>query len=280
MSPVEISAFSVNEFTLKLSELFLSSMNKKIIKHHLPVLFFYADVRNLSHRTKSIELNWRNKIRKKMSRVEKLLQNPTPYSREAIEGFFVYFTDFNHAFVSYSAITGACQRMCMDKNAPSRSYLKVEEAYTLINCQPQANEQVVDLGAAPGGWAYSALKRKAKVIAVDNAQLNKTISAYPGITHLKQDALKFIPSEKLNADWLFCDTIENPEIILQVIQKWLQYHWCRRFIVNLKIGRCDPMEIIKKINSPDAGLLGYCSQLEIRHLYHNRQEITLAGIHI
>lgn len=215
-----------------------------------------------------------------MSRLEKLLRKTAPLSLEPVEGFFAYFSDFNQVFVASSAVIGACQRMHMDKNAPSRSYLKVEEAYNLLDCQPQANEQVVDLGAAPGGWTYSALRRKAKVIAIDNARLNKTIATHPNVIQLKEDALKFNPGEKLNVDWLFCDITAKPEIILPVIHKWLKHGWCRKFIVNLKIGRCDPLEIIKKINDPDTGLIGYCSLLKIRQLYHDRQEITLVGKHL
>lgn len=280
INPIKINASSVNKLTGKLVEFFLASMKGKYIEHPLPALFLHADIQSLSHRVKSVESNWHKKISKIMSRLAKLLRKTAPLSLEPVEGFFVYFSDFNQVFVAYSAIIGSCQRMYMDKNAPSRSYLKVEEAYNLLNCQPQANEQVVDLGAAPGGWAYSALKRKAKVIAIDNARLDKTIATHPNLTQLKQDALKFNPEKKLNVDWLFCDITGKPEIILPVIRKWLKHGWCRKFIVNLKIGRCDPLEIIRKINDPDTGLIGYCSLLKIRQLYHDRQEITLVGKHL
>ncbi|MFH2137285.1 MAG: SAM-dependent methyltransferase [Candidatus Omnitrophota bacterium] len=277
INPIKINASSVNEFAGKLADFFLDSMKGKHIENNLLTLFLHADIESLSPRAKLVESTWRNKISKKMSRVGKLLKKPAPLSSKPIEGFFTYFSDFNQAFIAGSAIIGPCLRMHMDKNAPSRSYLKAEEAYILLNCQPQANEQVVDLGAAPGGWTYSALKRKAKVIAIDNARMNKAIANHPNITHLKQDALKFTPGNKLNIDWLFCDIIEQPEIILQVVHRWLKHGWCQKFIVNLKIGRCDPLAIIKKINDPDTGLIGYCSVLKIRQLYHDRQEITVTG---
>jgi len=170
--------------------------------------------------------------------------------------------------------------MHLDKNAPSRSYLKVEEAYNLLGCQPKENEKIVDLGAAPGGWTYSALLHKAKVIAVDNARLGKIVVNHCNVTQIKQDALKFNPGKKLNADWLFCDIIEKPDIILRVIHRWLKSGWCNKFIINLKIGYCDPINIINKINHPDTGLIGYCSLLKIHQLYHDRQEITLVGRHL
>ncbi|MFH1062111.1 MAG: SAM-dependent methyltransferase [Candidatus Omnitrophota bacterium] len=277
INPVKINASSVNDFAGKLADFFSASMKGNHIENTLPALFLHADIESLSPRAKLVESTWLNKISKKMSRLAKLLKKPDPLSSKPIKGFFVYFSDFNQAFVSEAAIIGACLRMRMDEKAPSRSYLKAEEAYLLLDCQPQANEQVVDLGAAPGGWTYSALKRNAKVIAIDNARIDKTIEDHPNITHLKQDALKFKPENKLKVDWLFCDIIEQPEIILQVIHAWLKNSWCKKFIVNLKIGRSDPIAIIKKINDPVTGLISYCSILKIRQLYHDRQEITLVG---
>jgi len=134
INPIKINASSVNKLTAKLAEIFSASMKEKYIEHPLPALFLHADIESLSHRVKSIESNWHNKISKKMSRLAKLLEKTAPLSLEPVEGFFVYFSDFNQAFIAHSAIIGACQRMHMDENAPSRSYLKVEEAYTLLNC--------------------------------------------------------------------------------------------------------------------------------------------------
>ncbi|MBU1086548.1 MAG: hypothetical protein KKD05_03420 [Candidatus Omnitrophica bacterium] len=277
INPIRINASAVNDFAGKLADLFFSSMQGKQIENNLPALCLHADIESLSQRAKSVEITWHKKISKKMPRLAKLLTKPAPFSTKPIEGFFVYFSDFKQAFAAEAAIIGSCLRMQMDENAPSRSYLKAEEAFILLDCQPKANEQIVDLGAAPGGWTYSALKREAKVIAIDNALISPGIANHPNLTHLKQDALKFKPGNKLKVDWLFCDIIEKPEIILQIFHTWLKQGWCKKFIVNLKIGRSDPIAIIKKINDPVTGLIGYCSILKIRQLYHDREEITVTG---
>jgi len=277
INPIKINASAVNEFAGKLADLFFSSMQGKQIESNLPALCLHADIESLSQRAKSVETTWHKKIKKKMPRIAKLFKKPAPFSTKPINGFFIYFSDFQQAFVAETAIIGSYLRMQMDENAPSRSYLKIEEAYMLLDCQPQANEQVVDLGAAPGGWTYSALKRKAKIIAIDNALLDQEITNHPDLTHLKQDALKFKPGNNLKIDWLFCDIIEKPEIILQIFHTWLEQGWCKKFIVNLKIGRSDPLAIINKINDPITGLVNYCSILKIRQLYHDREEITVTG---
>ncbi|MFH1519188.1 MAG: SAM-dependent methyltransferase [Candidatus Omnitrophota bacterium] len=278
--PDEISADSVNALTVKLSGLFTGYIKNKNIKLSLPFIFASSPEDKLNLRVKTVKKAWFKKISKKVSRVSKLLNGSLTLGNSFQEGFFVYFAGFNKAFVSFFACSQKQPRMQMDPLAPSRSYLKVEEAYHVLGCQPRINETVIDLGAAIGGWSYSALKRKAKVIAIDNASLKEPVRSHPNLTHLKEDALKFKPDKNKSADWLFCDIIENPEIILKLLNTWLKNAWCRKFIVNLKIGRSDPIALISKIKDEKTGLTPYCSALKIRQLYHDREEITLIGKHI
>ena len=279
-NPYEISAGSANALTVKLSDLFTEYIKNKDINRSLPFIFTFSPEDKLNLRVKTVKKAWFKKISKKVSRVSKFLNENLTLTSGFQEGFFVYFTGFNKAFVSFLAFSQKQQRMQMDPLAPSRSYLKVEEAYHILGCQPKINETVIDMGAAIGGWSYSALKRKAKVIAIDNASLKEPVKSHPNLTHLKEDALKFKPDKNKSADWLFCDRIENPEIILKLLNTWLKNAWCRKFIVNLKIGRSDPIALIKKIKDEKTGLTPYCSSLKIRQLYHDREEITLTGKHI
>jgi len=279
-NPYEISADSANALTVKLSDLFTEYIKNKNINFSLPFIFAFSPKNKLNLRVKTVKKAWFKKISKKVSRVSKLLNENLPLANGFQEGFFVYFADFNKAFVSFFVFSQKQQRMQMDPLAPSRSYLKVEEAYHVLGCQPKMNETVIDMGAAIGGWSYSALKRKAKVIAIDNASLKEPVGSHPNLTHLKEDALKFKPDRNRSADWLFCDIIENPEIILKLLNTWLKNAWCRKFIVSLKIGHSDPIALIKKIKDEKTGLTPYCSSLKIRQLYHDREEITLIGRHI
>ena len=276
----EISENSVNAWSTKLSNLFTEYIKNKNINLSLPLIFTSSPKNKLNLRVKTIKKAWFMKISKKVSRVSKLLDENLTLTNDFQGGFFVYFTDFNIAFVSFFALAQNQQRMQMDPLAPSRSYLKIEEAYYVLDCQPKANETVIDLGAAIGGWSYSALKRGAKVIAIDNASLREPVKSHPNLTQLREDALKFRPNKNKSADWLFCDIIENPEIILKLLSTWLINAWCRKFIVTLKIGHSDPIALIRKIKNEKTRITPYCSSLKIRHLYHNREEITLIGEHI
>ncbi len=276
-NPTVVSAPSVNALVEKLLEVFTAHIGETRIENPWSFSFIAGDEEQAARRAKTVEKEWCAKLAKLMSRVAKLSRPGIPIADTFVPGFFVCFTDFEHAYVSFQALSGGQQRMHMDQQSPSRSYLKIEEAFHILGCEPQANETVVDLGGAPGGWSYSALKRGARVIAVDNGPLKEPVKSHPLIRHQKTDALKFNLAHAKPVDWLFCDIIEKPDIVFNLLHRWVHQKWCRRFIVNLKIGRADPIPILKKINDTNHGLALFCRRLKTRQLYHDREEITVMG---
>ena len=276
--PTEIATHSLKSLATKLVDFFLESLKRKRISSSWPAIFTAASTREkLPKRIKTVETLWFETLRKKISRVAKLATKEIAHDSIWVEGFFVYFVDFNRVFASLKGFFGGQRRMQMDPSAPSRSYLKIEEAYRIIGCEPKKNQKVVDFGASPGGWSYSALKRGAQVIAVDNGPLADTIRSHSHIAHLEEDAFTFRPTQKIPFDWLFCDIIENPDRILTLVKVWLKNYWCRNFVINFKTGRTDPIPLLKKILNNKDGLLPYCSLLKIRQLYHDREEFTVVG---
>jgi 23S rRNA (cytidine2498-2'-O)-methyltransferase len=168
--------------------------------------------------------------------------------------------------------------MADDDLAPSRSYLKVEEAYVVLGREPQRGETVCDLGAAPGGWSYSAAKRGAHVVAIDNGPLKGGALDHPAIEHRREDAFKFAPRAGQAFDWLFCDMVEEPHHVLQhIIEPWLARGWCRRFVVNLKFGRVDPVALLRELRAPSSLFATRAPGACICHLYHDREEFTAVG---
>ena len=275
---VDIRTTSVNAFTDKLLETFLTHLGAKRITDPWAFLFFSCGKEQLIHHTSTLQERWFEKIRKKMSRVAQLAKDGIPQGPTFTEGLFVCVTDFNQAYVSFQALSQGQQRMKMDPQAPSRSYLKIEEAFHIFGRCPQDGETVIDLGAAPGGWSHGALKRGASVIAVDNGPLRDPVKAHPKMTHLLSDALKYQHEGGAPVDWLLCDVLETPEVILEMLHKWLGRKWCHQFIVNLKLGRRDPIVVLKNLRDPQKGLLSYCQTFYARQLYHDRDEITLMGV--
>jgi 23S rRNA (cytidine2498-2'-O)-methyltransferase len=191
---------------------------------------------------------------------------------------WVFFTDFGEAWVARDWGRGGQRRMADDTQAPSRSYLKVEESYGVLGCEPTAGETVVDLGAAPGGWSYSAAKRGARVYAVDNGPLKGGALDHPLIEHRREDAFGFRPPAGETVDWLFCDLVEEPHHVSRnLIAPWLENGWCRRFVVILKFGRVDPLQLLADMTGPNSPFVQNTTSLRVRHLYHDREEFSLVG---
>jgi 23S rRNA (cytidine2498-2'-O)-methyltransferase len=168
--------------------------------------------------------------------------------------------------------------MADDSLAPSRSYLKVEEAYVVLGREPQPGETVCDLGAAPGGWSYSAAKRGAQVLAIDNGPLKGGALDHPRIEHRREDAFKFVPADGMCFGWLFCDMVEEPHhVIRQIVEPWLAQRWCRRFVINLKFGRVDPIALLREVHAPASPWVLYGEGVRCQHLFHDREEFTVTG---
>jgi 23S rRNA (cytidine2498-2'-O)-methyltransferase len=58
---------------------------------------------------------------------------------------------------------------------------------------------------------------------------------------------------------------------------WLERGWCRRFVVNLKFGRVDAVALLAELRAAESPLVRYASTVQIRHLYHDREEFTVVG---
>jgi 23S rRNA (cytidine2498-2'-O)-methyltransferase len=194
-----------------------------------------------------------------------------PAAGTSSEGLFIIEAG-DTIFCSRNATFYGQKRMKNDMDAPSRSFLKIEEAFSVFAAMPVAGDVVVDLGAAPGGWSYAASKRGAQVMAIDNGPLKKGAAGNPNIRHYREDAFKWLPSQPV--DWLFCDMVEEPSIVLTLIKKWLNLKLFRCAIINFKCGHASPDDILRLVR----GATGISSRVQTcicRHLYHDRNEFTV-----
>lgn len=276
-SPVQ--GESVNALAQQIAESFLQSLQGEKVTEPWPCVFGGpAELVGLGRRISSVEAAFFERLKKRIARVAKLAVADLPRGVGPARGLGVWFTDFGTAVAGRDLRTNGPRRMADDPLAPSRSYLKVEEAYVVLAREPAAGETVVDLGAAPGGWSYSAAKRGAHVIAIDNGPLKGGALDHPQIEHRREDAFRFAPVAGAPCDWLFCDMVEEPHHVLRsIVEPWLERGWCRRFVVNLKFGRVDPIALLQELRQPGSILQRRAPGLCIRHLYHDREEFTLTG---
>ena len=278
-SAAEVRGDTVNALAHAIFGFFAAGLQGERIVESWPCVFWgAAEPEGLGPRVRSVEGAFHDLLKRKMGRLAKLASPAAPRGLGPARGLFVGFTDFGRAFASRQAWRNGQRRMADDPLAPSRSYLKAEEAYGILGCEPRAGETVCDLGAAPGGWSYSAAKRGATVVAVDNGPLKSGAFGHAQIEHRMEDAFGFAPPAGAPFDWLFCDMLESPHRILgSIVAPWLAGRWCRRFVVNFKLGRVDPLAFLSELAAAGSPLVLHAADVRIRHLYHDRDEVTAVG---
>jgi 23S rRNA (cytidine2498-2'-O)-methyltransferase len=155
---------------------------------------------------------------------------------------------------------------------PSRAYLKLWEALALIRRWPGPGETCLDFGASPGGWTWALARLGARVVAVDKAPLAPAIAAMAGVTVLRQSAFAIDPARWREgngvADWLFSDVIAYPERTLRMVRAWIDAGAARRIVCTIKFQGAGGHAVADAFAAiPGAWL---------RHLWHNRHELTFA----
>jgi 23S rRNA (cytidine2498-2'-O)-methyltransferase len=275
----ELRGETVNVLAKQAVDRFAAALQGEHLMGDWPGLWSGAGgVTGLSRRVTAVKKTFDDLLRRRLARVAKLASPEAPRAAGPVRGWFVYFTGFDRAFAGREAVLGGQRRMADNRAAPSRSYLKVEEAYGLLGVEPQPHETVVDLGAAPGGWSYSAARRGARVVAVDNGPLKRGALGHAHIEHRRADAFRFRPAAGEIFDWLFCDLVEEPHHVLHdLVRPWLERGWSRRFVINLKFGRADPLKLLQELRASSSPFVSHASGVRIRHLYHDREEFTVVG---
>lgn len=182
-----------------------------------------------------------------------------------------------------SALENGIMRLKFPPEAPSRSTLKLEEAFITFIPKDEwetrlaPGMQAVDLGACPGGWTYQLVKRSMMVTAIDNGPMAESLMETGQVKHLMVDGFKFVPAKK-NVYWLVCDMIEQPQRVAARIADWLIQGWCQETIFNLKLPMKRRYETVKEVLAAFEQQLqeaGFRYQLQARHLYHDREEVTV-----
>lgn len=275
----ELTAGAVNAMARQAVDYFGAALGDEPVAAAWPCAWVAAGADpGLARRSTAVRKEFGELLRRRRARVARLATPELPRGAGPARGLFVVFAAFDRAWIARDAVLGGQRRMADNPAAPSRSYLKVEEAYGLLGVEPQAGETVADLGAAPGGWSYSAARRGARVVAVDNGPLKGGALGHPLIVHRLQDAFHFQPEAGARFDWLFCDLVEEPHHVLHdLVAPWLQRRWCRRFVVNLKFGRTDPVALLGELRAPSSPVVADAAAGRIRHLYHDREEFTVVG---
>lgn len=172
-------------------------------------------------------------------------------------------------------------RLKCPPNAPSRSAMKLEEAWHVFLTSKQREEtlrprmRAVDLGAAPGGWTWQLVRRGIQVIAVDNGAIAPMVMESGLVKHQTLDAFGYAPPYPV--DWMVCDIVEQPRRIAQLAAQWIAKKWCQHCIFNLKLPmkkRYDEIQLCKALILAILDKKKTPYELAFKQLYHDREEVT------
>lgn len=172
-------------------------------------------------------------------------------------------------------------RLRLPASAPSRSALKLEEAWKVFLPPEQeldylgGGKQAVDLGAAPGGWTWQLVRQGMMVTAVDNGPMNAELMASGHVEHVEADGYQWQP--RRGVDWMVCDIVDHPRRTSEMVVHWLTSRLCRYTVFNLKLPmkkRYDEWLVCRGILEEGLAQTEMNFRLRARHLYHDREEIT------
>lgn len=170
-------------------------------------------------------------------------------------------------------------RLKFPARAPSRSTLKLDEALQVFLSPAEQAEHLrpgmaaVDLGAAPGGWTWQLVRRGLRVAAIDNGPMDDELLASGLVEHRREDGFRYRPPQPV--DWLVCDMVEQPGRIARLVAQWLARGDCRRAIFNLKLPMKKRYAEVQRCRELIAAELGARPhRLDLRQLYHDREEVT------
>ncbi|HXN16372.1 MAG TPA: 23S rRNA (cytidine(2498)-2'-O)-methyltransferase RlmM [Usitatibacter sp.] len=203
----------------------------------------------------------------------------------ARERLHVFFVGGRAAYVGVSEIGNSASwpmgiaRLRLPRGAPSRSVLKLMEAFRVFFEEKDLARRLVpgmsavDLGASPGGWTWQLVQMGFMVSAVDNGNIDPALLDTGQVKHRREDGFRFRPAQSV--DWMVCDMVESPARIARLAAQWLAEGWCREAIFNLKLPMKKRFEEVRRcMDLIDAALGGGGYFLRIKHLYHDREEVT------
>ncbi|WP_236170721.1 23S rRNA (cytidine(2498)-2'-O)-methyltransferase RlmM [Pseudomonas pseudonitroreducens] len=172
-------------------------------------------------------------------------------------------------------------RLKFPREAPSRSTLKLEEAWHHFIPRTDWDRRLapdmlaVDLGASPGGWTWQLVNREMRVVAVDNGPMAENLMYSGLVEHQRVDGYAFRPRQRM--DWMVCDIVEKPARTGAMIETWIGEGLCREAIVNLKLPMKQRYAEVRRIldrleeSFRERGLK---VQIGCKQLYHDREEVT------
>ena len=180
----------------------------------------------------------------------------------------------------HSPFPGGRPKIVTPSDAPSRAYLKLEEAIRWSGAALQAGEIAVEVGSAPGGASFALLARGLKVVGIDPAEMSPVVLSSSKFMHLRKPVAE-VTREELpeSVHWLLLDMNVLPAVSLYAVDRLVQMfpHSLQGLLLTVKLNQW-------KIADEIPGMLehirsmGQIIRVRATQLPNNRQEIFIYAV--
>lgn len=167
---------------------------------------------------------------------------------------------------------GGTPDFSLPEKAPSRAWLKTEEALRWTRANLQPGEVVLEIGSAPGGSVYNFLNRNLKVYGVDTGAMDPICLNSPLYTHLNLTMQKV--EAKILKDpihWLALDINQKPAYALRELRRLIPLvkKDLKGLFLTFKLTDADS---IKRLDGNIRELQEFGLKVQGTQLFHNRNE--------
>jgi 23S rRNA (cytidine2498-2'-O)-methyltransferase len=179
----------------------------------------------------------------------------------------------------HSPFPGGNPGLELPAEAPSRAFLKLEEAILWSGARLREGQRAIEIGSAPGGAAYALLARGLEVIGIDPGEMAPGVLAHPRFRHIRSLAGRS-PARELpdSAQWVLLDVNTHPEIALHEAEVIVR-HYPDSLLGVLFTLKLNEWKMAAEIPSWRGKVRAMgMTRVRATQLPHNRQEITVFGL--
>ena len=183
-----------------------------------------------------------------------------------------------HAFVGVSKVeenlavnADEHRRRSTRNRIVSRAGHKLEEAIDTFRIPVGRATLALDLGAAPGGWTAVLVEAGATVVAVDPGALSPAVVAHPRVSHLRwriEEVSVAGPPFGLIVNDMSLDPPESAALMCRAARN---LESGGRAVMTIKL---PSLRVHAHIREATRVLEHAYDVTDVRHLFHNRQEVT------
>jgi 23S rRNA (cytidine2498-2'-O)-methyltransferase len=120
----------------------------------------------------------------------------------------------------HSRFPGGRPPVTLPEEAPSRAYLKLEEAIAHFEIPIRAGDTAVEVGSAPGGASFALVRRGVQVVGIDPAEMDPLFRRFrrEQFIHLKRGVSAITRQDlPVSVQWLLLDMNVAPRTALKSI---------------------------------------------------------------